>query len=143
MVAEYSLAWNIAESPLCIEIYKEWIDDDNANLQQVAWASLTSYLLTTSNDDIDFGYHKSLLKRVEQEIHSSDNRVRYTMNNYVISLGGTIPMLTELRKEVGERIGKVSVNMGDTACKTPLIKPYLEKMEARNRIGKKKKTAKC
>ena len=40
-------------------------------------------------------------------------------------------------------IQKVEVSMGDTACKVPDSKTYLIKIEDKNRIGKKKKAAKC
>ena len=65
------------------------------------------------------------------------------MNGYIIAFGGAFAEMTDFCKEVGDRIGKVEVYMGDTACKVPVIRPYLENMENRGRIGKKKKTAKC
>ena len=143
MVTEYALAWNLAESPLCMEIALEWIEDDDAKLQQCAWAAMAAYLGITSNEEIDNGKHEELLNRIKNEIHEAENRVRYTMNGYVIALGGAIPELTEACKTAGDEIGKVQVSMGNTACKVPTIRQYIEKMEDRNRIGKKKKQAKC
>ena len=143
MVSEYAVAWNVAESPYCMELFKEWIDADNEKLQECAWAAMSGHLGIVSNKDIDMDYLASLLPRIEKEIHSAGNRVRYTMNGFVIALGGAVPELTEQCKEVGDRIGKVDVNMGETSCKVPLIRPYIENMENRGRIGKKKKTAKC
>jgi 3-methyladenine DNA glycosylase AlkD len=143
MISEYAVAWNISESPLCMEICKEWIDSDDVKLQEAAWAALGCHITVTDNDELDVEYMKSLVDRVEKEIHSAPNRVRYCMNGFIIALGGGVPELTEWCKEVGERIGKVDVFMGETACKIPVIKPYIENMEKRDRIGKKKKTAKC
>lgn len=143
MIAEYTVAWNIAESPLCIELCTKWIDSKDEILEEIGWAALGCSLGYVPNEEIDIKYHKSLLKRVEKEIHSSFNRTKYCMNGYVIALGAAIPELTELCKEVGERIGKVDVNVGETSCKVSLIKPYIEKVEARGSIGKKKKTLKC
>ncbi|MGK0466237.1 MAG: hypothetical protein ACJAX4_001523 [Clostridium sp.] len=45
------------------------------------------------------------------------------------------------RSKLGDKIGKVTVDMGNTACKVPMIRPYIEKMEARG--VKKKKQARC
>jgi 3-methyladenine DNA glycosylase AlkD len=143
MISEYAVAWNISESPLCMEICKEWIDSDNDKLQEAAWAALGCHLGVTPNEDVDVSYMAGLLDRIEKEIHSAPNRVRYCMNGFVIALGGAFPELTETCKEVGDRIGKVEVSMGETACKVPVIRPYIENMENRGRIGKKKKTAKC
>ena len=41
------------------------------------------------------------------------------------------------------KIGKVSVDVGDTACKIPYAPDYIEKIKKRGTIGKKRKTAKC
>lgn len=49
--------------------------------------------------------------------------------------------LSEKAKELGDKIGKVTVDMGNTACKVPMIRPYIEKMEAHG--VKKKKQARC
>jgi hypothetical protein len=126
-----------------MEICEEWIDSKDPVLQGVGWAALGSYLPITPNDQIDFAYHKSLVMRIEKEIHAAENRVKYLMNGYLISLGATSEELMEICKNAGARIGKVDVFMGDTACKVPEIKVYLQKIEERNSIGKKKKTAKC
>ena len=143
MISEYSVAWNVAESPYCMDVCREWIDSEDPKLQECAWASLSSYLGHVPNADIDMNYHKSLLSRIEKEIHSSENRVKYCMNGYVIAFGAAFSELTEECKLIGDRIGKVEVFMGNTACKVPVIRPYLDNMENRGRIGKKKKTTKC
>jgi hypothetical protein len=37
----------------------------------------------------------------------------------------------------------VTVDMGDTDCKVPLIPPYIGKAQARGIIGRKRKMARC
>lgn len=143
MVSEYAIAWNLAESPLCMEICSKWIASDDEKLQECAWAAMSSYLLVVPDESIDKAYHKSLIEHVEKNIHTAPNRVRYCMNGYIIALGGSVAELTERCKQAGDSIGKVNVFMGKTACKVPEIKSYIIKMEEKNRIGKKKKTAKC
>lgn len=143
MIAEYSVAWNLAESSLCMNICMKWIDSDDPILQEVAWAALGCRLAFVPNNKIDIKVQTTLLNRVEKNIHSSFNRTKYSMNGFVIALGAAIPKLTQKCKEVGDRIGKVEVFMGDTSCKVPLIRSYIEKVEARGSVGKKKKTLKC
>ena len=41
------------------------------------------------------------------------------MNGFVIAVGTYIGALTERSKEVANEIGKVSVEIGGTACKVP------------------------
>jgi len=40
-------------------------------------------------------------------------------------------------------IGKVSVDVGGTACKVPIANDHIDKVIARGRIGVKRKTARC
>ena len=86
---------------------------------------------------------KSLLEYVIDNITDAQNRVRYAMNNFVIAAGSYVPELTEACKTFGEMLGKVEVDMGGTACKVPQAKEYIEKVEKRGSIGKKRKRAVC
>ena len=65
------------------------------------------------------------------------------MNGFVIAVGCYVVPLMEEAKKIGRAMGKVKVNMGDTACKVPDAVSYIEKMEEMGRVGKKKKTVFC
>ena len=65
------------------------------------------------------------------------------MNGFVIAVGTYIEALTAKSKEVAKEIGKVSVDVGGTACKVPLANDYIDKAIDKGRIGKKRKTARC
>ena len=95
------------------------------------------------NDTCDILHQKFIDCPVGETIHEGKNRARYAMNGFVIAIGSYIPALTEKAKAIGDKIGKVSVDMDGTACKVPLIKPYIQKVEDKGRIGKKRKTARC
>jgi 3-methyladenine DNA glycosylase AlkD len=143
MLLDYAVAWNVAENEHCIDFCQEWIKSDDPKKQECAWSSLASYFTISPNEFIDVELHKSLVEFVIENIHHSENRVRHSMNAYVIAFGSCDNNLAEFCKEAGERIGKVDVFMGDTSCKTPDILEYLNKVQTAGRIGKKKKTTKC
>lgn len=65
------------------------------------------------------------------------------MNGFVIAVGTYIKSLTEKSKEVANKIGEVSVDVGGTACKVPRASEYINKVIDKGRIGKKRKTARC
>jgi hypothetical protein len=65
------------------------------------------------------------------------------MNGFVIAVGCYVQALTELARKTAQRIGEVSVDMGDTACKVPFAPEYIQKVQDRGTIGKKRKTSKC
>lgn len=143
MISDYAVAWNIAESPLCMEICSNWINHKNIVFQHIAWCAMSAYLGIVSNDLLEIDFHRKMIDRVEKEIHSSENHLKYCMNGYLIALGCAVPELTDACREAGKRIGKVEVFMGETSCKTPEIVTYIDKVAGMNRLGKKKKFAKC
>jgi 3-methyladenine DNA glycosylase AlkD len=143
MVSEYAVAWNLAEHPQGPNIALEWIASEDPRLQVVGWAGLSSFLGIKKNVDFDIRIVQELLHKVEATIHQAENRVRYCMNGFVIAAGGAYPEFTEKCKKLGDTIGTVKVDLGETACKVPSIRPYLENMEKRGRIGKRKAKAKC
>lgn len=142
-ISEYTVPWLAADAGLGKEMGLKWIDSDIETTASAGWAALGNWLIITPNEEIDVALVRELMQRVEQQIHTAQNRVRYTMNNFIICAGGYIPELTEESKKMGNQIGKVSVEMGGTACKVPVISDYIEKMEDKDRIGKKKKKARC
>lgn len=143
MVAEYAVAWNVGESPHCIELCKEWVHSDDDQLKQIGWASLGAHLLYAKRPDIDEELFSKMLDHVSENIHGESDRVKYTMNGFVIALGGAEPELYQRCLEKAKSIGKVEVFMGETACKVPFAPDYLEKMNAMGKIGNRKRTVKC
>ena len=104
---------------------------------------MANYASINQDENLDIKTYSKLLDTVEKEIHAAQNRVRYTMNGFVIAIGAHIKELTEKSKKVASKIGKVNVEMGGTACKVPLATDYIKKLEEKGRIGKKRKMARC
>lgn len=143
MIREYAVAWTISESNYAIEIINECIESDDDGVGSIGWAALNSYVSITPDEDMDMDYLRKRLKQVEETIHSKTNRVRYTMNGYVISLASYVPELNADAKATAKVIDKVEVFMGETSCKVPYAPEYILKVEARGRIGIKRKGAVC
>ena len=143
MISESTVPWVAAESPYAHELALEWIESKKEMVASAGWATLGGLLALIPDNEIDIKEVKELLKRIEQTIHQSPNRVRYVMNSYVIHAGGYVPELTELAIATGKKIGVVHVDLGNTACEVPLITDYIQRMKEKGNIGKKKKTLKC
>jgi 3-methyladenine DNA glycosylase AlkD len=140
---EYTVPWVAAESPHGHELALEWIESAKEDEATAGWATMSSLVAITDDAELDLAELKALLQRVEKTIHAQPNRVRYHMNGFVSSVGIYVRDLTELALEVAERIGRVEVDFGDTACKVPVAAEYIRKARKRGAIGKKRKTAKC
>jgi 3-methyladenine DNA glycosylase AlkD len=143
VIAEYTVAWVAAESNHGAELAREWIDSDNENIAAAGWSTFSSLVGIKDDADLNIPELKKLLQRVQKGIHTQPNRVRYVMNGFVIAVGGYVKDLTEAALKTAEKIGEVTVEMGGTACKVPGATGYIEKMQSKGVIGKKRKTAKC
>jgi hypothetical protein len=119
----------------------EWIESDDADAAQTGWCTLTSLVGITEDALLDVGELGRLLQSVAETIHQQPDCVRGAMNSFVIALGSYVPALSDAAIRAGERIGRVSVDVGNTACKIPYAPDYIRK--ALNRGVKKRKTAKC
>lgn len=140
-LSEYTVPWLAAESPYGFELGLEWIKSPEETIASAGWSTLSNYASIT--DSLDLDIYGSLLEEVEKNIHNAKNRVRYTMNGFVIAVGSYIPELSDKAKKIALKIGKVDVYMGGTSCKVPLATDYIKKVEDKGRIGKKRKMARC
>ena len=95
------------------------------------------------DERLDLPALAALLARVEEQVHAAPNRVRYTMNSFVIALGSYVKSMTADAIAASKRIGVVEVDMGDTSCKVPSALAYIGKVKAKGAIGKKRKALKC
>lgn len=143
MIAEYTVAQITAESNFALELAREWIQSKEEMVAVTGWSTYSNYISITPDDQLDLMEIRDLLNQVKNTIHDQKNRVRYVMNGFVISVGTYIPELTEEAKQVAEQIGKVHVNVGNTACKVPLATDYIKKVEGMDRVGVKRKTCIC
>ena len=142
-LSEYAVPWVAAETQYGIELGLKWIKSKKEGIASAGWSTLAYYSAVNNDEDLDIDMYKKLLDTVEKEIPNAKNRVKYTMNGFVITIGSNIKELTEIAKKVGERIGKIEVDMNGTACKVPYAKDYIQKVIDKQRVGKKRKTARC
>jgi 3-methyladenine DNA glycosylase AlkD len=142
-LSEYTVPWVVAETTFGFEMGLEWIDSKDELRAAAGWNVLAYYAGVNPDENLDIAKYFTLLEQIGKEIHSKQNRVRYTMNGFVIAIGTYITQLTEKSKEIATQIGKVEVEMGGTACKVPLATDYIQKVVDKGRVGKKRKTARC
>jgi 3-methyladenine DNA glycosylase AlkD len=142
-IAEYTVAWTAAASPHGLALALEWIDSKSEEAAATGWNTLCGIVSSRDDAQLDLEQLKQLLDRVARTIHDQPDRVRYTMNAFVIALGSHVRPLTEDALTAAKKIGKVTVDMGDTACKVPDAAKYIDKVKQRGALGKKRKSIPC
>ncbi|MCF8378912.1 MAG: DNA alkylation repair protein [Bacteroidales bacterium] len=142
-LSEYAVPFVAAETDFGFDLGKKWIKSDLERIASAGWATLSNIPRVKQDDDLDIEAYSSLLNIVEKNIHSSPNRVRYAMNGFVIAVGSYIKDLTAKSIKIASKIGKVEVYMGDTSCKVPLAKDYIQKVIDMGKVGNKRQSARC
>lgn len=143
MISEYSIPGVVTESPHARSLAMKWLRSKKESIAACGWATYAGIVAINEDEELDLAEVQDLLDEIATEIHGKPNRVRYSMNGFVIAVGAYVKPLSKRARAVAKQIGKVSVDMGDTACKVPDALTYLDKIEAKNGIGKKRKTIKC
>jgi 3-methyladenine DNA glycosylase AlkD len=142
-LASLTVPWVAAGSPHGWELALEWIDSKRALTAEAGWATLRSLVSIKDDSELDMSELKRLLERVRKSIHQAPNDVRSSMNGFVIAVGSYVKSLTDTAIQIGEKIGPVTADMGNTSCQVPFAPDNIRKVQKRGAIGKKRKTAKC
>jgi hypothetical protein len=141
MVAEHTVPWVAVENALGRELAVEWMGA--RKLAASGWCTYSGLVATVADEALDLKEIEELLGRVVQGIDAAENRERYTMNGFVISVGTYVKPLLGAAKAAAKKLGNVSVDVGKTACAVPVAEAYLAKVEGMGRVGVKRKTLRC
>ena len=143
LIAEHTVPWVTTEHPDGRELAVEWIRSGDELLAQCGWRTYSGIVSTTPDDQLDLAEIRQLLDLAVGTVHASPNRVRATINGFVISVGTYAPSLLHDAKLAAEKIGRVSIDVGDTACKVSVASEEIDKAEQAGKVGKKRKTLRC
>jgi len=143
MISEYAVPFVAAESVFGWGLALDWIQSKQESIASAGWATLGGIVSFWPDEQLDQKKLKQLLASVPQSIHKAPNRVRYTMNGFVIAVGSYVPLLAEEAKKAADQMGRVEVDMGGTACQVPDAAAYIDKVAQAGRLGKKRKTVRC
>ena len=143
MISEYTVPWVTVENPHARDLALEWIRSKKEHVASCGWCTYAGLVATKADEALDLAEVEKLLGTVVKEIRGAQNRVRHTMNGFVIAVGTYVKPLLKQAKASAQQIGAVSVDMGDTACEVPLAPARIAKIEAAGRVGKKRKTIRC
>jgi len=143
MISDYTVPWVTVEHPSGRGLAVEWIGSGREFLAASGWCTYCGLVATLPDERLDLSEIGMLLGRIAEKVHGEQNRVRLTMNNFVVAVGSYVTPLTAQAKAAALKIDTVSVDMGDTSCKVPLAIASIERAEATGKVGRKRKTIRC
>ena len=143
MISGCTVPWVAAEHPDAIEIALKWIDLPKEPIAVAGWATLSAVASVRPDDELPVKELATLLTRVMRTIHTSQNRVRYAMNNFVICCGTYVAPLADKALTAAKKIGRVVVDMGQTDCRVPDAESYILKSRRGLPVAPKRTTTRC
>lgn len=121
-----------AHSAHALSLIEKWLKKPTAEWSGVAaWNTVCE--LAKVNVELPDAFFLPLLKDIREHVHERPNRVRYTMVGALISIGLRNEQLQKQALAVADHIGEVQVDHGDTSCKTPQPRAYIERALARKK----------
>lgn len=143
MIAGCTVPWVASDHPQAIAMASKWIDSKKELVATAGWATLSSVVCVCPDAELPIDELSELLDRIVLKLHSSANRVRYAMNSYVICVGTYVLPLADKAIATARKLGRVEVDMGDTACKIPDAESYIIKSRRGANVAPKRKTSRC
>lgn len=121
-----AIAGVAAQHPRAAERAAAWMASDREWTARAGWQVVANLALKAT--DLPDSYFVPLVEGAEAHIHEAQNYVRDAMIDAVIAIGARNEALRDQAIAAARRIGKVHVDYGDTACKTPDAVPYIERI---------------
>lgn len=114
-----------AEGPHARTKADAWRTSANESHRNVAWLLVGA--MAMRDEATADAWFLERLGEIEKGIRSSPNAQREAMNQALIMIGSRSAPLRKAATAAAKRIGKVEVDHGDTACKTPDAAESIEK----------------
>lgn len=102
-----------------------WLKSKSGGQRRCGWMLIGA--LAKHDEDLPAAWFTTRLAAIEKTIHKAPNQEREAMNGALISIGGRGAAWRKAALAAAKRIGPVTVDHGDTDCKTPDAASYIEK----------------
>lgn len=138
ILSEYAVAGVAAESPYGKDMARKWINSDQEMIANAGWATWAHLVAFLPNNELDEKEIDQLLETVRTTIHKKANRVRYSMNNFIIAVGGLYSPLSEKAMQIAKEVGDVIVKLEGNAFKAPNAPDQIKKIKDAGEPGTEK-----
>jgi 3-methyladenine DNA glycosylase AlkD len=143
MISGTIVPWVASEHPDGFALAREWVESPKEPLAIAGWASLGALVAMVPDERLPVKELGALLDRVTKTLPAAPDRVRQTMNNFIVSCGTYVAPLGDKAIATARKLGKVEVDVGDTDCRIPDAESYILKSRRGAPIAPKRKTVRC
>jgi len=143
MLSDYVVAVTLAETDIAQEVADRWIASGEELRMSAGW-SCYCWLLG-NRPDAEFSEDKiaGMLDLVERTIHDAPERAKYSMNNFIYTVGVSYLPLHDKAVETAKAVGPVEVKRDKTKSKLIHAFENIQKAVDKNQLGFKRKYVRC
>jgi hypothetical protein len=143
MISGTTVSWVASEHPDGFALALQWIDSPQEHVTRAGWTTLSALAATVPDERLPVKEFSALLDRVARTLAAAPDGTRYSMNSFVIACGTYIAPLGDQAIATARKIGRVEIDMGDTACQVPDAESYILKSRRGAPVAPKRKTLRC
>jgi 3-methyladenine DNA glycosylase AlkD len=143
MISDFIVAVTLAETDFAQAVSDRWIATGEELFVSAGYSCYCWLLGNRKDEEFDREKLNTMLETVAKTIHSSPDRAKYAMNNFVFTAGVSYIPLHEKAVSVANAIGTVDVFRGKTKCSVPVAAEEIQKAAAKGRLGFKRKNVRC
>lgn len=142
-ISGFAMAWVASEHPDGFKLGVKWTKAKQEHVRRAGWTTLGAIAAVVADDQLPVDEYGRLLDRVVKEIGQAPDGAKYSMNGFVISVGTYVAPLAAKAMTTAKKLGKVKIDMGDTACIVPAAAEYIRKCRRGAPVAAKRKTVRC
>jgi hypothetical protein len=143
MISGTIVPWVASEHPDGFALAVKWIDSKNEGVAVSGWKTLNALATIVPDDRLPVKRFSALLDRVAKSMPAAPDDVRSAMNGFIIACGAYIAPLGDQAIATARKLGRVEIDMGDTACQVPDAEEYILKYRRGAPSAPKRKTVRC
>ncbi len=114
-----------SEGPHGVSRVEAWLGAADASTRATGWSLVGS--LAMRDEGTADAWFLARLSELERTIRTAPNAEREPMNHALIAIGCRNAALRKAVGAAAKRIGRVEIDHGDTSCKTPDAREYVDK----------------
>ncbi|XXS85730.1 DNA alkylation repair protein [Sorangium sp. So ce176] len=116
------------KTPFARDAMERWTASDDEWIGRAGWTLAGA--LAAEDPSLPDSVFEERLSAIEASIHRAKNRAREAMNSALICIGARSEPLRGKALTAARRVGRVEVDHGETACKTPDAIAQIQKLWA-------------
>ncbi|HYF82486.1 MAG TPA: DNA alkylation repair protein [Clostridia bacterium] len=143
MISDFVVAVTLAEADIAFTVADRWIDSGKELTMSAGWSCYDWLLGTRKDSEFDKDKLLAMLNRVRDTIHDQPNRIKYSMNNFIMAVGMSFLPLHEEAKKIAQEVGKIDVFKGKNLYQTNVAAEYIRNAVDQGKLGFKRKHVRC